>query len=215
MMDAVLAAADEGEAVVARIEMEEVSRERLGEIIGQLEVEDFGIERQHVLNTFRRQHRVPHAERAGAEARDRAAGLERIGRDFGAVKRFEPVADRIGEYDQILDAAFVGERTRAARDLDVVVFQMRRQRIERRGIGDFPAVERRPLGLVAMDDDALLAVVHAQRERAAALVDQLHAEKAGAVSRPIVEILGADADISQSVEAHNGSPKRSVDQAVN
>ena len=81
---------------------------------------------------------------------------------------------------------------------------MRRERVERRGIGDFPAVERRALVLVAMNDDALLAVVHAQRERAAALVDQLHAEKTGAVSRPIVEILGADADIAQRVEIHRG-----------
>ena len=58
---------------------------------------------------------------------------------------------------------------------------MRRKRVERRGIGDFPTVERRPLVLVGMNDDALLAIVHAQRERAAALVDHLHAEKARAI----------------------------------
>ena len=77
---------------------------------------------------------------------------------------------------------------------------MRGERIERRGIGDFPAVERRPLVLAGMDDDALLAVVHAQRERAAALVDHLHAEKARAVGRPILDVLGADADIAQGIE---------------
>ena len=132
-------------------------------------------------------------------------GLERVGRGFGAVKHFEPVADRIGENDQVLDAPLVGERARAARDFDAGFFEMRRQRVERGGVGDLPAVERRALVLVGMDDDALLPVVHAQSERAAALVDELHAEEAGAVSRPIVEILGADSDIAQRVEMHRGS----------
>ena len=121
---------------------------------------------------------MAHAERAGAEAGDRAAGLERIGRGLGAVEDFEPVADRVGEHDQVLDPALVGERARAARDLHAVVFQMRRERIERRRVGDLPAVERRAFVCVGVDDDALLAVVHAERERAAALVDQLHAEEA-------------------------------------
>ena len=86
---------------------------------------------------------------------------------------------------------------------------MRGERIERRGVGDLPAVERRPLVLVGMHDDALLAIVHPQSQRAAALVDELHAEEPGAVVRPIVEVLGADADIAQRVEIHRCFPGRS------
>ena len=67
--------------------------------------------------SFDVQHGVTHAERPGAEARDRAAGLERVGGGLGAMEDLEPVAERIGEHDQVLDAALVGERARAARDL--------------------------------------------------------------------------------------------------
>ena len=205
-MNAVLAGIDEGEAVMPRIDVEEIGLERFQDVVGRLEVEDLGIERHHVVEPLRGEHGMAHAERPGAEAGNGTAGLERIARNFGAMERFEPVADRIGKNDQILDAAFFGERTRTACDLDAVFLQTRGKRVERRGIGDFPAVERRPLVRVAMDDDALLAVVHAQRERAAALVDNLHAEKARAVIRPIVEILGADADIAERVEIHRCSP---------
>ena len=184
------------------IDVEEIGLERLEDVVAQLEVEDVGVERHDLVEPLRREHGVAHAERAGAETGDRAAGLERIGGGLGAVEDFEPVADRVVEHDQVLDAALVGQRARAARDLDAGLFEMRRERVERGGVGDFPAVERRAFVLVGVDDDALLAVVHAQRERAAALVDHLHAEEAGAVGRPIVEILGADADISQRFEVH-------------
>ena len=90
---------------------------------------------------------MAHAERAGAEAGDRAAGLERLARRLGAVDGFEPVADRIREDNQIFHPAFIRERARAARDLHAGFFQMRGERVECRRIGDFPAVERRPLAL--------------------------------------------------------------------
>jgi hypothetical protein len=47
-----------------------------------------------------------------------------------------------------------------------------------------------------MDNNALLAVVHAQRQRAPGLFDQLHAEKVRAVRCPFAEIFGANADIA-------------------
>ena len=147
------------------------------------------IERQHVVDPLAVQHGVAHAERAGAEAGDRAAGLERIAGDFGAVKDFEPIADRIGKHDQVPDAAFVGERARAARQLEPWLFQMRGERIERRRIRHLPAEEARRVARVRMDHEALLAVVHAERERAAALVDQLHAEEPRAVGRPVFQVL--------------------------
>src|SRR5262249_49527883 len=115
VMDAVLAGIDESKAVMARIDMEEIRLEGFEYVIGRLEVEDFGIERQHVVEPLRGEHGMTHAERAGAEAGNRAAGLERIARHSGVVKRFEPIADRIGKHDQILDTALIGERARPAR----------------------------------------------------------------------------------------------------
>ena len=59
---------------------------------------------------------MAHAERAGAEARDVAAGTKWLGADLGAMKRLEPIADRVGENDEVPDAALAGERAAAARD---------------------------------------------------------------------------------------------------
>ena len=82
---------------------------------------------------------------------------------------------------------------------------MRRQRIERGGIGDFPAIEADALAGIGIDDQALLAVIHAKRARAAALVDELHAEKARGVGRPLVDITGADPDIPERLKLHRVS----------
>jgi len=51
---------------------------------------------------------VSHAERTGAETGDRAARLERLQSGLGPVERF--VSDRVAKDNQVLDAAFVGER---------------------------------------------------------------------------------------------------------
>jgi hypothetical protein len=112
------------------------------------------------------------------------------------VKHFEPVAHRVVEHDQILDAALAGERAGAARDLHAALFEMHGERVERAGIGDFPAVKAGAFAAIVMHHHALLAVVHAKGERRLALVDELHAEETAAVGRPILEILRPDADIA-------------------
>jgi len=52
--------------------------------------------------------------------------------------------------------------------------------------------------------NALLAVVHTQRQRVAAALDELHAEKAGGVRCPLIEIGGTDADIAERLQMHRG-----------
>ena len=79
---------------------------------------------------------------------------------------------------------------------------MRRQRIEGGGIGDFPAIERGTFVRAGMHDHALLAIIHAQGERSAGLLDKLHAEKARAIGRPLIEIAGADADVAEGLQLH-------------
>ena len=84
---------------------------------------------------------------------------------------FEAIAERIVEHDQIAHEALVGKRPRAARDLHTIGFKPRRQRIERRRVGGLPAEHRDALAdaitVLGIDDDALLPVVHAERERVA------------------------------------------------
>ncbi len=186
--------------------MEEVGGERLGEIVAQPEAEDVLVERQHVVDLLAVEHRVTHAERAGAEAGDGAAGLERIGGGLGAVRHFEAVADRIVEHDQVLDLALLGERARAARERNLVLLQVRGEGVERGGVGDLPAVEAGRVDAVLVNHETLLAVVHAERRGAPALVDQLHAEEPAGVGRPVFQVLGAKADIAQRLQAHRRSP---------
>ena len=120
-----------------------------------------------------------------------------------AVEYFEPVAGRIVEHDQVLHTTLVGERARAARDRRCRRPRfLRRQRIERGRVRYLPAEEADALPAVGIDHQPLLAVIHAEGERRAALVDALQAEKIAAVARPIAQVLGANADIAQSFDAH-------------
>ena len=59
------------------------------------------------------------------------------------------------------------------------------------------------LGLRAADGNLrLLAVVHAEGDARPAPVHELHAEVPGAVAAPVVEILGADSDVTQGLRTH-------------
>ena len=108
---------------------------------------------------------MAHAERAGAEAGDGRPGLNGSARGLGAVEDFEPVADRIGEHDQVLRP---GARRRArgcrAATCDAGLFKLRGDGVERGGVRDLPAEEADAFAAVLADDHALLAVVHAERE---------------------------------------------------
>src|SRR5262249_25685375 len=118
----------------------------------------------------------------------------------------DPVADRIGHHDQVLDVPLVGQPTRAARELHAVLLEVRRKRVERDRVLDLPAIERRRVGLAFLDDHALLAVVHAERQGGAAPVDQLQAEEAARIGIPVLELAGADADVPQRLQIHARSP---------
>ena len=112
-----------------------------------------------------------------------------VGR-LGAMEQLEAIAERIGEHDQVLHAPFVGERARAARDLDAGGIEPRRKRVERGRVRDFPAEEADALAAVGIDDDALLAVVHAERQRATRLLSmRCRPSSCGAVVAPVVELL--------------------------
>ena len=79
---------------------------------------------------------------------------------------------------------------------------MGRKRFERRRVGDLPTVEGRALAISLLDDDALLAVVHAERQGGAAAVDELHAEETAAVGGPILQALRANAHIPERLNIH-------------
>ena len=144
------------------------------------------------------QHRVADAQRASAKAGDRAARLERIAGHVGAVEKLQPIAERIVDDNQILDEALVGERTRTARDFRARSFELRGNRIERGSVGNLPAEKGDTLPTASVDDDALLAVVHAEGP-VMALVDLLKTEQTTSIFRPVLDDFGADTDITQGL----------------
>src|ERR1700736_471693 len=97
MMHAVLAGLDQGQAVVPRVDVEEIGAKRLFDVVTEPEAKHVDIERHHGRDVFDRQHRVAEAERAGAKTRDRAAGLEWRLVDLGAIKSLEAIAGGIAE----------------------------------------------------------------------------------------------------------------------
>jgi len=131
------------------------------------------------------------------------AGLERLGGGLGAVENFEPVAGGVLQHDQIADLALLGERrARAACKRNLVTFEIGGISVERSGVRHLPAEEARRVARVLVHHEALLLVVHAERGGAAALVHQLHAEEPFGVGRPVLQILGAKADIAERLQAH-------------
>src|SRR5262252_6921640 len=208
MMGGAAAGLDEGDRVVARIGVEEVGVERSHHIVGQAEPEHVAIERHGVVDVLDVQHGMTHAERSGAEARDRAAGLERLARGLGAVDDFEPIAERIGEHDEVLDAPFIRQRARAAGNLDPGLLKSRGKIIERGGVGHLPTEESHAFAAVFADDHALLAVVHPQRQALAAALDELHPEELGAEALPVLERFCTNADIAETLNIHGAASVR-------
>src|SRR3954447_6281988 len=84
---------------------------------------------------------------------------------------------------------------------------MRRHPIQRRPVSNLPAEKATAISAVAVDDQPLLAVVHAQREAGAAAFDHLHAEQAGGELRPVRELVADNADISETLQFHRRGSK--------
>lgn len=110
MMHAVGAGIDESQAVVAGIEMEEISFEWPQDVVAETKTEDVRIERHDQIEPRRGQDRMPHAERSGSETGDRPPRPKRFRRELSAKECLKPIANRIGEDDQIANAAFFRQR---------------------------------------------------------------------------------------------------------
>ena len=189
-----------------RVDVEEIGAERFFDVVGQPEAEHVDIERHDRLDILDRQHGVPKPERAGAESRNRSSRHERRVVDLGAVKRFQPVAGRIVKRNQAADAPGIGQRLRFGGDRHAGLFQPRRQRIQRRAVGNLPAEEARAFAHRAVDHDALLAVVHPERQQRIAALDRLQPDQAGPELPPVLEVIRSETGISQTQQCHRLPP---------
>ena len=149
---------------------------------------------------------MPEPERAGAESRNRSSGHEGRIVDLGAVKGLQPVAGRIMKRNQAADAPGVGQRLRFGGDGHAGFFQPRGQRIQRRTVGNLPAEEARAFAHRAVDHDALLAVVHPERQQGIAALDRLQPDQAGPELPPVLEVIRSETGISQTQQCHRLPP---------
>jgi hypothetical protein len=188
--------------VVPGVDVIEPRGERVGVEVAHPETQELLVERGDLVEPLDAHHDVAEAQRASAKSRDRAPRPEAVRRLFGAMEHLDARADRVGEYDQIADATFIRERTRAALDGDTRLLELGRKRVERSCIGDFPAEELDSFAAVGLDDHALPAIVHPKRSRRCASVDELEAEHAGAVRPPFVEGRRVEADVAQCLQRH-------------
>ncbi len=145
VMHAVAAGLDQREAVMPRVDVEEIGAKRLLHVVAEPEAEQIDVERHHRIDILDRQHGVAEAESTGAEAGNRAAGAERRLVDLRAVKCLEAIAGGIPERNQAANAPGVRERLRLGDNLDLRSFQPGRQRVQCRRVGNLPAEEARAL----------------------------------------------------------------------
>ena len=87
--------------------------------------------------------------------------IERPGRNgVSAILALQAVARAIAKRNQRAHPTGIGKRQRLGGHLDPGRLQPGGERVQIRRVGHLPAEEARPLGQRAVDDDALLAVVH-------------------------------------------------------
>ena len=94
-------ALDHGEAVVARIDVEEVGDERVQNVVAEPEAEHVLVERHRRLDLRHVEHAMADPEWTGAEAGDGTSRLERIARDLRPAECLEHVAGGIFEGDAV------------------------------------------------------------------------------------------------------------------
>ena len=146
------------------------------------------------------------AERTGAKTGNRTTGEERRIVDLGAVKGFEAIACGIAKRDQPADAPGIRQRLRLGDDMDLVLFQPAASASSAAASATSQPKKRSPSGHRAVDDDALLAVVHPERQQRIAALNRLQPDQAGAELPPVVEIGRSEPGISQSLQCHRASP---------
>jgi len=149
---------------------------------------------------------VAKAERAGAETGNRTARTERRVVDFRAVIYLQTIAGRITKRNQAANTPVVSERVRFGGNVNLGLFQPRRERVQRCRVGNLPAEETRTVRHRAVDDDALLPVVHPECQQGRAALYRLQADQSGSELPPVVERGRSEPGISQSLHSHCAPP---------
>ena len=149
---------------------------------------------------------MAHAQHAGAEAADRPARHEGLGRHLGAVDQLHPVAQGIFAPHQPSHGALRTQGRVASMHPDAGLLQLRRHGVHGGGIGQFPAEEGGAIAGILGHQQPLLAVIHAEAQLAAGLFRQVQPQQAGAEAGPVVQRCRAHTDIAQGLNLHGTVP---------
>jgi hypothetical protein len=104
------------------------------------------------------------------------------------VEGFHAVAGRIAERNHLGSATLVRHGSRFTPDRDASRLQPCSQCVESRRVGDLLTEKLLSVGKAAVEDEALLAIVHAEGPHGAATINRLEAKLAACKARPIVEL---------------------------
>src|SRR5215472_3438419 len=162
-----------GEAVVSAVDVHKVQRHRRTHEIRNSEPQQVPIECKGRVNFGHYQHGMSHALRPGTEASYMPCRAERFISDLTTMKRLHTVTGRVAEGNHLSGATLVSHGGGFPPHRDAGLFQPRRQCIERRRVRDLPAEKTLPIGQTAIDNQALLSVVHAERTHVAAAIHRL------------------------------------------
>ena len=165
--------------MVAAVDVKEIKPVWLQPEVRHVEAEEIAIERQQRLDVLHVEDGMAHAECASAEPEIGRPGLKGCRRKLRPVEGFEWIARGIAERDQLGHMPLIGQRARSARDLDAGVVEPAGKTIELGAGCNLPARHAQAGIAAAVDDQPLLAVVHAEGTHAAAAIDLLHPEQVG------------------------------------
>src|SRR6516162_2317949 len=185
--------------------MKKMRFERQLHVVARVKSQHIAIERHNGIDALHLKHGVSHAERACAETRDRAAGLEWFLCRLSPPEGFDLVLKRVLEAYEALHLALLAQRPTAGLHRHFVLGEPCREGVKRCLVRRLPAKVAEAIVSVIFDDDALLAVVHAERHALLRSVDLLHAEEAGTEMGPIVEALRRDPNVPERLDLHGTS----------
>jgi hypothetical protein len=104
--------------------------------------------------------------------------------------------------DHSPNASAVRQNLRFGRDLDFGTFEPRGERVQSRGIRNFPTEETSSLRQSPVDYDPLLAVVHSERQQRGAALHRLQSHEARSEVSPVLDLVRAETSISESLYCH-------------
>src|SRR5262249_9978608 len=104
--------------------------------------------------------------------------------------------------NQIHHVPLVSEGARSTRDLDSVVLEVGRQRIERARVSHLPTVKGGAVVLSRADNQSLPTIVHPVGSRPSAGINALHAYKISGETVPLAESGGSNTHVPQRYQVH-------------